>query len=78
MIWIFTDDEGDGIKSRLPVKMFSTLNFQGLRSNAFDEIGYMSHKFNYMDSLTLIHCFRNLNFHDDFFNDKQFEHAVNY
>ena len=25
IIWIFTEDEGDGIKSRLPFKIFSTL-----------------------------------------------------
>ena len=25
IIWIFTDSEGDGIKSRLPFKIFSTL-----------------------------------------------------
>ena len=25
MIWIFTEGEGDGIKSRLPFKIFSTL-----------------------------------------------------
>ena len=48
-------------------------NFQALRTNAFDEIGYMSNKFNYMDTLTLTHCFRNLTFKDDFFNDIQFE-----
>ena len=25
LIWIFTEDEGDGIESRLPFKKFSTL-----------------------------------------------------
>ena len=25
IIWIFTEGEGDGIKSRLPLKIFSTL-----------------------------------------------------
>ena len=25
IIWIFTEDEGDGIESRLPFKIFSTL-----------------------------------------------------
>ena len=28
IIWIFTEIEGDGIKSRLPFKMFSTLKKQ--------------------------------------------------
>ena len=52
---------------------FLSYIFQGLRSNAFDEIGYMSNKFNYMDNLTLIHCFRNMTFRDSFFKNKQFE-----
>ena len=28
MIWIFTEDEGDGIESRLPFKIFSNLTFR--------------------------------------------------
>ena len=27
IIWIFTEDEGDGIWSRLPFKIFSTLTY---------------------------------------------------
>ena len=30
IIWIFTEGEGDGIESRLPFKIFSTLNFFSL------------------------------------------------
>ena len=46
MIWIFTEDEGDGIKSRLPFKIFSTLNdisciskFIYLLSSAWSSVG---------------------------------------
>ena len=35
IIWIFTEVEGDGIKSRLPFKIFSTLN-----SSIFDFCKY--------------------------------------
>ena len=31
IIWIFTEGEGDRIKSRLPIKTFSTLTFNALR-----------------------------------------------
>lgn len=30
----------------------------------FDEIGYKSEKYNYLDTLTLVHCFRKLKFKD--------------
>ena len=31
IIWIFTEGEGDGIESRLPFKIFSTLRWQFIR-----------------------------------------------
>ena len=33
MIWIFTEGEGDGIESRLPFKIFSTLATWSFRTN---------------------------------------------
>ena len=48
------------------------VGIQALRTNASDEFGYMSHKFNGMDTLTLIHSFRDLNFQDSYFNHRQF------
>ena len=33
IIWIFTEGEGDGIESRLPFKIFSTLQAQDNKSD---------------------------------------------
>ena len=39
---------------------------------ALNEFGNLSHKFNYMDTLILVHSFRDLKFHDNFFQDQEF------
>ena len=35
IIWIFTEDEGDGIESRLPFKIFSTLKMSCCHKSIF-------------------------------------------
>jgi hypothetical protein len=44
-----------------------------MTSNQVDELGFMAHKHNWMDNLTLVHCMKNLKFKDDFFDDKEFD-----
>ena len=58
IVWIFTGGKGDGIESRLPFKIFSTL------SKSFDMVNYLLRQ---SQHIVEHHCFQSFHFqHQEF------------